>query len=228
MWRTLLDAERKGAGRSNGPGSLLRVTTSLAAGGAIYGAVLGMWRGGSQILFASLKLPLVLLVTCAITLFFLRLTAALLGLPLTTFGAANLTLRAMAIAAIVLASMAPVLWLFTLAAPRPGLSAQTAHNLLFLLHTAAVAVAGCTGTWALRSSLRQVAKKRSRARQVLVIWVIALALVGGEVAWAFRPFVGSIYLPSSFLRSDALEGNVYELVITDIVPHLMKKHAEGD
>ena len=51
-------------------------------------------------------------------------------------------------------------------------------------------------------------------------WVLAYALVGGEVAWALRPFVGSVYEPVAFLRQDALDGNVYEFIVTDIVPHL--------
>lgn len=33
-------------------------------------------------------------------------------------------------------------------------------------------------------------------------------------------FVGSVYEPVAFLRRDALDGNVYEFIVTDIVPHL--------
>jgi hypothetical protein len=33
--------------------------------------------------------------------------------------------------------------------------------------------------------------------------------------------VGSVYKPVVFLRQDALEGNVYEFVFTDILPHLL-------
>jgi len=47
--------------------------------------------------------------------------------------------------------------------------------------------------------------------------------VGGEVAWSLRPFVGSVYEPTTFLRRDALDGNVYEFVITDIVPYLLQR-----
>jgi hypothetical protein len=52
-----------------------------------------------------------------------------------------------------------------------------------------------------------------------VAWTLAYAFVGGEIAWVLRPFVGSVYLPVVFLREDALHGNVYEFIFTDILPH---------
>jgi hypothetical protein len=57
---------------------------------------------------------------------------------------------------------------------------------------------------------------------VFLVWVVTYALVGGEVAWALRPFVGSVSpdFPVVFLRPDALHGNVYEFIWTDILPHL--------
>jgi hypothetical protein len=57
------------------------------------------------------------------------------------------------------------------------------------------------------------------------LWVLAYALVGGEVAWALRPFVGSVSPahPLVFLREDALTGNVYEFIGTDIAPYLFSR-----
>jgi hypothetical protein len=40
------------------------------------------------------------------------------------------------------------------------------------------------------------------------------------VAWALRPFVGSIYHPVVLVRPDAFDGNVYEFIWTDIYPYL--------
>ena len=58
-------------------------------------------------------------------------------------------------------------------------------------------------------------------RAVYAVWVAAFALVGSEVAWALRPFVGSVYMPVVFLRPDAFDGNVYEFIFTDILPHFV-------
>ena len=59
---------------------------------------------------------------------------------------------------------------------------------------------------------------------VYVTWALAYALVGGEVAWALRPFVGSVSPehPIAFLRADALDGNVYEFILADILPFLLR------
>jgi hypothetical protein len=58
--------------------------------------------------------------------------------------------------------------------------------------------------------------------------VLGYALVGGEVAWALRPFVGSVSprYPIVFLRQDALEGNVYEFIGSDIVPYLWSRNRQ--
>jgi len=88
------------------------------------------------------------------------------------------------------------------------------------MHTAFTAGSGLIGTRALWRGLRTLAPSRATAVVVYVLWVTAFAVVGGEVAWALRPFVGSVYMPVVFLRKDALDGNVYEFIIADILPHL--------
>ncbi len=84
-----------------------------------------------------------------------------------------------------------------------------------------VAGAGLAGMAVLWRTLERLAGGARRARRMFAAWMLAFALVGGEVAWALRPFVGSIYLPPAFLRPDALDGNVYEFVAGDVVPYLL-------
>jgi len=57
-----------------------RLLLVMTAGAALYGAVLGAWRGGPQVLYSAVKLPLVLVVTSLLTLAFNWLTGFLLGL----------------------------------------------------------------------------------------------------------------------------------------------------
>ena len=199
---------------------LMALTVSMAAGAAFYGAVLGLWRGGEQVAYAVIKLPLVLIFTATLTLVFNWMSAVLLGLPIRFAQVAVLTYLALAIAAVLLASLVPIVWLFTVSAPVPSLEARTTHNLLYLWHTTVVAAAGLAGTVALWRALRSLARDPRQARRIFCAWLLAFALVGGEVAWALRPFVGSIYYPAAFLRDDALEGNVYEFIWRDILPHL--------
>lgn len=200
-----------------------RLALLMAACAAMYGAVLGHWQGARLSLYVALKLPLVLFSTSALTVLFHWIASALLGLPLRFKQVAVLTFLGLAAGSVLLASLAPVAWLFTVSAPEPSATARTAHNLLYLMHTCIVAASGLAGTGMLWRALRQTGRPEPTLRGVYLLWVLSYALVGGEVAWALRPFVGSVYHPIVFLRDDALHGNVYEFILTDIVPHLLSR-----
>jgi len=188
--------------------------------GAAYGASLGSWHSARLSLYAAVKVPLMMLATAAITALFNWIVAAMLGLPLRLRQTFALSLVPLAIATIVAASLAPVGYFFAASLPPPSPSQQTLHNLLYLTHTILIAGAGITGTSFLRRILAEVCGGGPRATRIYVLWLATYAFVGGEVAWALRPFIGSVYLPVVFLRADALHGNVYEFIFTDIVPHL--------
>ena len=201
--------------------SWLGLCLVMVAASAAYGAVLGSWHGPRLAAYVAFKLPLVLLLTSAATVPFSWTGAAVLGLPLRLGQVAVLTFLALAAASLLLASLAPVTALFTLCAPLPGTEARTAHNLLYLLHTGFVGGSGLAGTAVLWRGLRALGRPVRTVGAVCLVWIAAFALVGGEVAWVLRPFVGSVYKPVVFLRGDALDGNVYEFVFTDILPHLL-------
>lgn len=203
---------------------LLRIWVGLCLSmmlcAALYGAVLGSWHGSRLSFYVAVKLPLVLLLTSALTMLLSWMGAALLGLPLKFGQVAVLTFLGLAVGGLLLASLATVAWLFTFCAPEPGVKARTAHNLLYLLHTAFVGGCGLSGTVVLWSAMRRLGAPIRTLLPVYLLWVLAYALVGGEVAWVLRPFVGSVYEPVVFLREDAFRGNVYEFIFTDILPHL--------
>jgi hypothetical protein len=208
------------AGRGLG-GHLVRLTALMTLASAAYGAVLGLWHGPLLASYVAVKFPLVMIVTSAITLLLSYVLAHLLGLPLRIGQVAVLIVLGLSSASVLLASLAPVAWLFTLAAPLPSSDARTAHNWLYLMHTAFVGGSGLAGSLALRRGLRATGHPPAVVARVYLSWVLAYAFVGGEVAWALRPFVGSVYFPVVFLRDDALSGNVYEFIVTDILPYLL-------
>jgi hypothetical protein len=196
--------------------------TLMIAGAAAYGAVLGMWHGPRLALYCAVKFPMVLFLTTVVTIAFSWMAAALLGLPLSPGQVIVLNLLALGAAATLLASLVPVAWLFTFSAPPPGTSERTTHNLLYLMHTGFVAGCGLGGMRLLWIALEETRRPRQAVVAVFLVWIVTYALVGGEVAWALRPFVGSVSadFPVVFLRPDALQGNVYEFIWTDILPHL--------
>lgn len=218
--RALLDdvAAGRGLGRH-----WLRLCGVMAAGAGSYGAALGLWHGPRLALYVAVKLPLVLLLTSALTLVFSWMVTALLGLPLRFGQVAVLTFLTLAVAGLLLASLVPVAGLFSLCSPGPSAQQRTAHNLLYLLHTGIVGGCGLAGTAALWKAMRRLDAPRRTLVAVYLIWIAAYALVAGEVAWALRPFVGSVYHPVVFLRRDAFDGNVYEFVFTDILPYLLSR-----
>ena len=209
------------AGRRLGA-TWLRLCAVMAGAAAIYGAVCGMWNGARLSAYVAIKLPLALLLTSALTVALSWMMAAIFGLPLRFGQVVVLTFLALAAGSLLLASLAPVAALFTLAAPAPDPTARTVHNLLYLMHTAFVGACGLAGTRVLWRTMQRLPAPRHRLRAVYLSWVLAYAVVGSEVAWALRPFVGSIYQPVVFLRADALAGNVFEFVFTDILPYLLR------
>ena len=200
-----------------------RLCVGMALGAAVYGAVLGQWHGPRLALYVAVKLPMVLLLTSGLTLLLSWILAQLLGLPLRFGQVAVLIFLGLASASVMLASLAPVAWLFTVSAPPPTTAARTAHNLLYLMHTGFVGSSGLAGSFALRQALRATGRPPEVVRRVYGSWILAYAFVGGEITWALRPFVGSVYHPVVFLRDDALRGNVYEFIFTDILPHLLSR-----
>jgi hypothetical protein len=198
----------------------LRLVALTCACAALYGFVFGSWHGSRLALFVALKFPLVLLATAALTLPLNWTLAVATRAPISFRQVAVLTFLTLALASLLVASLAPVAWLFVRGAPPPSDAARTAHNLLYLMHTAFVGGAGYASVALLRGGLERRGDVGRQAARALRVWVVTFALVGGEVAWALRPFVGSVYYRVELLREDALDGNVYEFIWTDILPHL--------
>jgi len=187
---------------------------------------MGLWHGPRLAAYVAIKLPLVLLLTSALTMAFNWLTARLAGLQLPLSQVAAMTFGALAIGAMLLLSLVPVALLFTCTFPAPSAEARVTHNLLILTHTVLVGAACSIGTVSLLHGLRRIAPDRRTARAVFVAWFLMFAFVGGEVAWALRPFIGSIYLTQKFLRDDALNGTVYEFIMFDAAPYLGRHGTE--
>src|SRR5262245_3742530 len=132
-WRGgLLDDLARSEQLASHAGALLVL---MIAGAAGYGAVLGKWHGVTLAVYCAIKLPLVLVLTTAITIAFSWVAALLLGVPLRFPQVVVLNLLTLATASVLLASLIPIAWIFIAAAPPPTAASRTAHNLLYLMHT---------------------------------------------------------------------------------------------
>lgn len=203
--------------RKNLSAHLVRSIATILWASALYGAVLGWWRSPLMSAYAAIKLPLLLLSTGLLTMTANWLISAGFRMRLSFAQVSVLTTSALATTSLMLASLAPVALLFTLCAPTPTDQARDTHNALFVAHTALLAGCGLLGTATLWRSLTMVTRGARDAWLVYLAWLAIFAFVAGELGWLLRPFVGSVYLPVTFLRGDSLDRNVYEFIWTDIV-----------
>lgn len=179
---------------------------------------MGWWHGGRLAVYAGIKLPLLLILTWILTFPFGWMLNQVTGRGVPLRELAPASVHPLVGAGVALLALVPVNLLFTLSFPQPDPGEPINHNALYLIHVLTVSACGLLATGPLRRLLRE----SGRAGTALFAgWVGVYALVAGEIAWALRPFLGNPYQPVRFLRSDALDGNVYEFIWTDILPRFL-------
>ena len=205
-------AKRRGLGRM-----VAREVLIVVAGAGTYGATLGLWRSGWLAAYVAIKLPALLLLTALLVMTLNWMAALLMGSGLQLLQVTALTYRVMAIACVLLASLAPVSAFLAWTAPEPTPHDVTAHNLLLLVHVLFIGWAGLCGNIAMWQALGRLSRKGTPVRALFAIWLATGAFVGGQLAWILRPFVGSPHYPVALFREDALEGNFFEFLTLHVV-----------
>lgn len=136
------------------------------------------------------KVPLLFLITlatCALALYALNLGLGVrLGLvPVMTTCAFGL-----AATGVMLAVLAPIAVLFSVVTEN--------YHFMKLFHLGAFAFAGTFGLITLHRGLRQLAGENwPRVKALVVAWLLLYGLVGGQVAWSLKPYLGTPYLPAT-------------------------------
>ena len=150
----------------------------LVACTATFGAALGFSRGGVQVLYAALKLPLVALVTLAVVAPLLHLLNRALERPANMARDVSTLVAALARGALVLAAETPLIW----AAHAVGAE----YHRMILLTVIACSVAGAMSFWFLWGVLS--ATPRSRLAVALIV-LTTIGIVGAQASWLFRPYL---------------------------------------
>ncbi|HVC96985.1 MAG TPA: hypothetical protein VND64_25120 [Pirellulales bacterium] len=189
----------------------------VVLGSAGYGATFGLWRSWKLALYVAIKLPLLLVTTTSLVMLLNWMLAQLMNSGLRFAQIAALTYRAMATASLVLASLAPVAAFLAVTCPPPRPSEDLSHNVLLLAHVAFVGCAGVYGNSTVLRGLARLCRPGTPIAKLYLSWLASNALVGCQLAWILRPFLGSPNYPVAFLRTDALEGNFFEFVFVTIV-----------
>jgi hypothetical protein len=193
--------------------SLISYCAIIAAGSALYGFTLGIWRAPLQSLYTGIKFPLLIFLTCGGNAIVNGMLAQLLGAGLSFKQTSVAILMSFAIAAIILAGFSPItLFIWYNAPPLATKSAVLGHSIMLLTHVFAIAAAGIIANQRLFGLLRRISGSDVIARTVLFSWLAENLFLGAQLAWNLRPFIGSPRLAVQFLRDDPLRGNFYEAV----------------
>ena len=187
---------------------LPRLLLTLVAFGVLYGATMGTFGGvhgqrALQPLYSGLKVPMLLLVTFAVSLPSFFVLNTILGVREDFREVFRALIATQAGLTVVLAALAPftAFWYVSFAG----------YEAALMFNAAMFAVASFAGQWMLRRFYRPLVARNPRHRVLLRGWLIIYAFVGIQMGWVLRPFVGVPGRPVTFFREGAWV-NAYEEV----------------
>lgn len=200
--------------------ALLRVGILLAVS---YGACMGVYALVSreepeyrQLLASAVKVPALIMLTLLVTFPSLYVFNTLLGSRLRIDELARLLASAMGILVAVLAAFGPIVAFFSVT--------TTSYPFILLLNVLLFAVAGALGMGYLQRTLGQLIavdnyrrqliepdapealpvarrpQEPSPARTVFSVWMAVFMLVGSQMSWVLRPFIGSPHKEFTWFR----------------------------
>ncbi len=192
---------------------LIACCVVIVSGCGLYGFTLGLWRDDTQSVFTAIKFPLLILLTCGGNALLNGLLGLVIGSGLGFRQTTTAILMSFAIASLVLAAFAPImLFLLWNTPPLVDATSTGGHSLTLLAHVVVIAAAGFVGNRCLYALLKNVCPSRAAARLVLIGWLAGNLLLGSQLSWVLRPFIGSPNLPVQFVRDDPFRGNFFEAV----------------
>jgi hypothetical protein len=151
---------------------------SILVGAGLFGMALATSRGGLQLLYSSIKMPIVCLVTLVFVTPALAAIADVLHRTLTLANAAVLMLTAAARASLILLALAPIVWL------------AFDHGLSY--HRGIIVACFCYGIAGLEALRIIKLALGNTPRSFAIIGVFSLVLLpaGAQTAWLLRPYLG--------------------------------------
>jgi hypothetical protein len=93
--------------------------------------------------------------------------------------------------------------------PALGDSGQGGDVMLMAL-VSAIAFAGIVANVRLLRLIAYASPTRSAALRTLFAWLAGNLLLGSQIAWILRPYIGPPDMPVEFLRAEPLKGNFFD------------------
>jgi hypothetical protein len=190
----------------------------IIAGSGIYGMSIGIWRAPLLAAFVSIKFPLLILFTTLGNGMLNAIIAQLLGAKMTFKNSLLAVLMSFSIASIILGALAPLTFFLVWNAPVMGSeNTRFAHILIILSDVAVIAFAGIVANLHLFRLLVHLNKSRSIGVKIIFSWLLGNLLLGGQLSWIMRPFIGTPSAPVEFFRNNPFDGNFFEAVFRIII-----------
>jgi hypothetical protein len=198
---------------STQPGRLGLHALIIVLGAGLYGAAMGWARAPLQAWYTAVKLPLIMLLTATGNALLNAMLAPLLGLSITFRQSFLAMVMSFSIESAILGSFSPVVAFLIWNAPPLTAAAQldgVTYSALRLLIVVVIGFAGTVANLRLWQLLVRWGGDTAVAGRVLFAWLAGNLLLGSQLAWILRPFIGSPLLPVEFVRDTALQGNFFE------------------
>lgn len=232
----MIPTAEAGAGRSDDLGALLRGEAAvigtwvvqpelrrvlqqvalIVIGAGTFGAAMGAWRSPEQALFSAVKLPCIIVGTAVGNALLNAMLAPLLGVNLGIRASLLAVLSSFALTSVVLGGCAPLMAFLVWNLPTPAAgdtTATAARNLMLLSLVGTIGFAGVTANFRLWQVLRRLGGSGRVAARLLFSWLAVNLLLGSQLSWIARPFIGHAREPVRFLSEHALEGSFFEEVL---------------
>ncbi len=220
------------------PGAAGRLTWVLVLLCMAHGACMGTFSllspngpGLMQVVASMVKVPLLFYLTLVVTLPSLYVLNALMGARLSFGSVFRLLTASLGVNVAVLASMGPIVAFFS--------ACTTSYPFMVLLNVAAFATAGFLALGFLLQTLQRLSIARTlavasdldpdaddgpptaihpltdqfparRVRVIFRVWMVLFGLVGAQMGWVLRPFIGNPDIPFTWFRPR--QSNFFEAV----------------
>ena len=187
--------------------------TMIVAVSGLFGAAIGGWHSPQQAFYAAVKLPLLILLTVFANAFLNGMLAPLIGMKLGIRSSLMAVLLSFALASAILAGFVPVLAFIAWNVPRLEVLNGTEILAYRFMQPATVGMIAAAGVIANVKPLRYFEHEsgsRRVSRAVLFSWLAGNLLLGSQICWVLRPFIGWSTAGAVFLMDDPMQGNFSE------------------
>jgi len=187
-------------------------------GSSIYGSSIGIWRAPLQATYVAIKFPLLILLATTGNALINGMLAQLYGAKISFRQSYLSVLMSFTTASIILLSLSPVSYFLVYSCqPMGSEGAEASHRIIILSDVLIIAFAGITSNINLYRLLHHITGSIAKSKQIIFSWLAVNLLLGGQLSWIMRPFIGTPKVPVEFMRDNALDGNFFESVIESII-----------